>query len=92
VACGIYKAASYAAVVADVEVNITTGQVRVTRLWCVHDCGQVINPDQVRAQCEGSLVRGIGMALMDRLPSSRRQPPSLTPSATPQGTAPRACH
>jgi isoquinoline 1-oxidoreductase subunit beta len=68
VACGIYKAASYAAVVADVEVNITTGRVRVTRLWCAHDCGQVINPDQVRAQCEGNLVWGIGMALMERLP------------------------
>lgn len=68
VACGIYKAASYVAVVADVEVDARTGQVRVTRLWCAHDCGRVINPDQVRAQCEGNLVWGIGMALTERLP------------------------
>lgn len=66
VACGIYKKTSYAAVVADVTVS--DGNVRVERLWCAHDCGRVINPDQVRAQCEGNLVWGLGMALTDRLP------------------------
>ena len=68
VACGIYKAMSYAAVIADVEVERASGQVRVTRLWCAHDCGQVINPDQVRAQCEGNLVWGLGMVLHEALP------------------------
>lgn len=66
VACGIYKDMSYAAVVADVAVD-AGGRVRVTRLWCAHDCGRVINPDQVRAQCEGNLVWGVGMILSDRL-------------------------
>ncbi len=66
VACGIYKQMSYAAVVADVAVD--NGAVAVTRLWCAHDCGRVINPDQVRAQCEGNLVWGLGMALTDGLP------------------------
>lgn len=68
VACGIYKAMSYAAVVADVEVDVATGGVRVTRMWCAHDCGRVINPDQVRAQCEGNLVWGLGMVLVESLP------------------------
>lgn len=66
IACGIYKGVSYAAVVADVAVD-PLGQVRVTRLWCAHDCGLIINPDQVRAQCEGNLVWSIGMILTDRL-------------------------
>ncbi|MDP2120346.1 MAG: molybdopterin-dependent oxidoreductase [Hoeflea sp.] len=66
-ACGIYKAASYAAAVADVAVD-ARGHVRLTRLWCVHDCGLVINPDQVRAQCEGNLVWSLGMVLLDSLP------------------------
>ena len=73
VACGIYKTVSYAAVVADVEVDIGTGQVRVRKLWCAHDCGLVINPDQVRAQCEGNLVWGLGMALVERLPVADSQ-------------------
>ena len=68
VACGIYKAMSYAAVVADVEVDSRSGTVKVTRMWCAHDCGLVINPNQVRAQCEGNLVWGIGMVLTERLP------------------------
>lgn len=73
VACGIYKAMSYAAVVADVEVHTETGQVAVRQLWCAHDCGLVINPDQVRAQCEGNLVWGLGMALIERLPVAATQ-------------------
>ena len=53
-ACGIYKAMSYAAVVADIEVDLAARRVRVTRLVCAHDCGRIVNPDQVRAQCEGN--------------------------------------
>ncbi len=67
VACGIYKAASYVAVVADVEVNRESGTVKVKHLWCVHDCGIVINADQVKAQCEGNLVWGLGMVLKEQL-------------------------
>lgn len=69
VACGIYKKKSYAAVVADVAVD-TDGTVKVTRLWCAHDCGLVINPDQVRAQCEGNLIWGMSMILFDDLPQA----------------------
>lgn len=68
IACGIYKETSYAAAVADVAVD-AQGHAKVTRLWCVHDCGLVINPDQVRAQCEGNLVWSLGMVLTDDLPS-----------------------
>ncbi len=69
IACGIYKGVSHAAAVADVAVD-DRGRVRVTRLWCVHDCGLVINPDQVRAQCEGNLVWSLGMVLTDDLPTA----------------------
>ncbi|QIM52878.1 xanthine dehydrogenase family protein molybdopterin-binding subunit [Hydrogenophaga crocea] len=66
VACGTYKQSSHAAVVADVSVA-ADGRVRVTRLGCAHDCGHVIDADGVRAQCEGNLVWGLGMALSDAL-------------------------
>ena len=68
VACGIYKGLSYVAVVAELQVASASGEVRVTSMWCAHDCGRIINPDQVRAQCEGNLVWGLGMLLTDRLP------------------------
>ena len=67
IACGIYKGLSYAATIAEVEVS-AEGKVRVSQLWCTHECGLVINPDQVRAQCEGNLVWSMGMVLFDKLP------------------------
>ncbi|PKQ06376.1 MAG: Isoquinoline 1-oxidoreductase [Alphaproteobacteria bacterium HGW-Alphaproteobacteria-11] len=66
-ACGIYKQVSYIAVAADVEVDAETGAARVTHMFAAHDCGVVVNPDQVRAQTEGNLVWGIGMALSEGL-------------------------
>lgn len=68
IAGGIYKGMSYAAAVAEVTVDTGSGAVRVTRLWCAHDCGRVINPDQVAAQTEGNLVWCIGMMLIEALP------------------------
>lgn len=65
VACGIYKNTSYAAVVVDVDVDPNSGKVKVGHMHCAHDCGKVINPDQVRAQCEGNLVWGLGMVLVE---------------------------
>lgn len=50
---GIYKGMSYAAAVANVEVDTTTGAVCVRELWCAHDCGHVVNPDQVRGADRG---------------------------------------
>jgi isoquinoline 1-oxidoreductase subunit beta len=68
VACGIYKERSYAAVVADLDVDPSDGRIRVRRMTCAHDCGRVIDADQVRAQCEGNLVWGLGMVLVEALP------------------------
>ena len=67
IGCGTYKTFSHAAVVADIAVA-PDGRVRVTRLWCAHDCGFVVDPDQVKAQCEGNLVWSLGLVLSDRLP------------------------
>ena len=69
-ACGVYKAGSRVAVVADVEVS-AAGDLQVRTLWCAHDCGLVIDPDGVRAQVEGCLVWCLGMVLVEALPLRR---------------------
>lgn len=71
IAGGIYKGVSYAAAVADVEVQRATGQVRVVALWCAHDCGLVLQPDGVRAQTEGNLVWCLGVVLHEQSPVAR---------------------
>ncbi|MBX2802801.1 MAG: xanthine dehydrogenase family protein molybdopterin-binding subunit [Myxococcales bacterium] len=55
---------SFDSVVAQVvEVSIDEGQVRVHRVVCAVDCGQVINPDTVVAQMESGIVYGLSAAL-----------------------------
>ena len=53
---------SYVAQVAEVSVA-KDGQVKVHRVVCAIDCGQVVNPDTVAAQMESSIVYGLTAAL-----------------------------
>jgi isoquinoline 1-oxidoreductase beta subunit len=53
------------AVVAEVAAD-ASGGVRVLRVFCAHDCGLVVNPDQVESQIEGNVVWGCSMALHER--------------------------
>jgi nicotinate dehydrogenase subunit B len=62
---------AYAAVVVDVEVNRTSGQVRVKRMYAAHDCGLIVNPDGVRNQVEGCLVQGMSRALFEEVKFDR---------------------
>ena len=64
VAVAAYKGVTFVAVAA--KVDYTVDGWRVAGLWCVHDCGRMYSPDQVRAQIEGNLVWGIGMAMLER--------------------------
>jgi carbon-monoxide dehydrogenase large subunit len=53
--------------VAEVEVDIRTGHVQVTRVLVNHDCGNVINPMVVEGQIVGGVAHGIGNALFEQL-------------------------
>jgi isoquinoline 1-oxidoreductase beta subunit len=53
---------SYVAQVAEVSVK-PDGDIKVHKVVCAVDCGQVINPDTVRAQMEGGIVFGLSAAL-----------------------------
>jgi CO/xanthine dehydrogenase Mo-binding subunit len=62
---------TYVAGIAEVEVNRRTGVIRVTRFWCAHDCGQMINPDGVKAQVEGNIVHTLSRTFKEELTFSR---------------------
>jgi isoquinoline 1-oxidoreductase beta subunit len=57
---------SYVGQVAEVSVD-KTGAVRVHRMVCAVDCGQVVNPDSVKAQMEGGIIFGLTAALKDEI-------------------------
>ena len=53
---------TYVAHVAEVSIG-PDGGLRVPRVWCVVDCGTVVNPDIVEAQMQGSIAFGLTAAI-----------------------------
>ena len=51
--------------VADVAVDIETGEVRVDRIAAIHDVGRVINPLGAQSQVEGGIIQGVGHTLSE---------------------------
>jgi len=50
-----------------VEASIENNEIKVHKVTCVFDCGIAVNPDQVKAQCEGSIIMGISAALYEKM-------------------------
>ncbi|HEY1364388.1 MAG TPA: molybdopterin cofactor-binding domain-containing protein, partial [Xanthobacteraceae bacterium] len=68
---------TYIGAVADVEVDRTSGVVRVPRFYVVHDCGQIINPDGLKNQIEGNVIQTVSRTLMEEVKFDRAQVTSL---------------
>jgi len=66
IACTDYRG-TYLATMAEVNVDTQTGQIRVERLVCVQDLGEVINPEGARMQIEGCLTMGLGYVLTEEI-------------------------
>jgi CO/xanthine dehydrogenase Mo-binding subunit len=56
---------SFAAQVAEVEVDPQSGRVKVKKLITVHDSGTVLNHLSYQGQVDGGVVTGLGFALME---------------------------
>jgi xanthine dehydrogenase YagR molybdenum-binding subunit len=52
--------------VAEVAVDIETGEIWVERVAAVHDVGRVINPLGAQSQIEGGIIQGIGHTLSEQ--------------------------
>ncbi len=66
IACTDYLG-TYLATMAEVKVDKSTGEVRVVRVVCAQDTGEVINPVGVRMQIEGCLTMGLGYCLTEEI-------------------------
>jgi isoquinoline 1-oxidoreductase subunit beta len=53
--------------IAEVSLDRGSGQIRVHNFWCTIDCGIPVQPDNVVAQTESSIVYGIGLSLTERI-------------------------
>jgi nicotinate dehydrogenase subunit B len=68
VACVAYEGDNgFAALIADVAVNVQTGEVRPVKFIVAIDCGPVSNPDGLRNQVEGGILQGMSRALVEEV-------------------------
>lgn len=49
------------------EVSIENNEIKVHKVTCAMDPGLVVNPDQVRAQCEGAIIMGMSAAMFEKM-------------------------
>ena len=67
IAAAVYKDKTPVAIVAEVHIDRDLEEIRPTHFWCAHDCGRIVNPDQVRNLIEGNVVWGCSLALKERI-------------------------
>ena len=77
------QAENYVAMAMEVAVDRGTGQVRVRRVTCAHDCGLIINPDGLRNQVEGSILQTLSRALHEEVKFDRSRVTSTDWSSYP---------
>jgi len=62
-----YPVYTFSATVAEVEVDIETGQVDVVKIWPAMDVGKAIDPQMIEGQIHGAISQGMGFVLMEHL-------------------------
>ncbi|MGB7603210.1 MAG: molybdopterin cofactor-binding domain-containing protein [Candidatus Sulfotelmatobacter sp.] len=78
IACVAYEGDNgYAALVAEVEVDQSSGQVLAKRFVVAHDCGAISNPDGLRNQIEGGILQGTSRAMGEEITWNDRQVTSI---------------
>ncbi|HXY46787.1 MAG TPA: xanthine dehydrogenase family protein molybdopterin-binding subunit [Thermoplasmata archaeon] len=60
---GTAPAYSFAAYVAEVEVDVETGEFHVPKIWAAFDCGRPLNRLAVEGQIQGSIHMGLGQVM-----------------------------
>jgi CO/xanthine dehydrogenase Mo-binding subunit len=68
---------SYVATGIEVAVERASRTIRVERVACAHDCGQIINPDGVRAQVEGCILQTLSRVLKEEVKFDRSRVTSI---------------
>ena len=53
--------------IAEISLDPANGSIKVHNFWCSFDCGIAVQPDNVIAQTQSSIVYGLGLALSERI-------------------------
>jgi nicotinate dehydrogenase subunit B len=61
------RSGTVVAIVAEVDVDRTTGKIWARKFTVAHDCGQIINPDGLKHTIEGNIVQGTSRTLWEEV-------------------------
>jgi isoquinoline 1-oxidoreductase beta subunit len=53
--------------IVEASLDRSSGRIKVHNVWCVLDCGIAVQPDNIVAQTESSIVYGLGLTLSERV-------------------------
>ena len=74
-----YLVNSFAAHFAEVEVDMSTGRIRVLRYVAAHDSGRIVNPTLAENQVQGGVLQFLGIALREELYLDEKSGVTLNP-------------
>jgi CO/xanthine dehydrogenase Mo-binding subunit len=60
------------AIVAEVDIDRSTGKIWARKFTVAHDCGQIINPDGLEKCIEGNIVQGVSRTLWEEVTFDRK--------------------
>ncbi|MFZ0068397.1 MAG: molybdopterin cofactor-binding domain-containing protein [Pseudolabrys sp.] len=60
------------AIVAEVDIDRSTGKIWARKFTVAHDCGQIINPDGLVKCIEGNIVQGVSRTLWEEVTFDRK--------------------
>lgn len=62
---GSSPAYSFTCHIAEVDIDLETGELTVPKVWVAHDCGRALNPVIVEGQMEGSTYMGAAELMLE---------------------------
>src|SRR4029453_18656883 len=65
------------AIVAEVDIDRSTGKIWACKFTVAHDCGQFINPDGLVKCIEGNIVQGVSRTLWEEVTFDRKSVTSV---------------
>ena len=68
-----YAVYGWGAQIAELDVDMALGTVKLRKITAAHDVGRAINPLLAEGQVEGGIAQGIGMALMEEYVPGRTE-------------------
>jgi CO/xanthine dehydrogenase Mo-binding subunit len=84
------QAENYVAIVMEVAVDPTIGNIQIRRVACAHDCGLIVNPDGLRNQVEGNIMQTLSRTLHEEVKFDKSKVTSVDWRSYPVLTFPEA--